>query len=55
MNRAVKSLEPRPHRRANERRHDRNGYHDIGENASGQTVPGLIAYRFYAPLLFSSR
>jgi len=31
-----------------------HGYHDIGENASGQTVPGLIAYRFYAPLLFSN-
>ncbi len=30
------------------------GYHDLGENPSGQTVPGLIAYRFYAPLLFSN-
>lgn len=30
-----------------------HGYHDIGEN-SGQTVPGMIAYRFYAPLLFSN-
>lgn len=31
-----------------------HGYHDLGENPSGQTVPGLIAYRFYAPLLFSN-
>ncbi len=31
-----------------------HGYHDIGENPAGQTVPGLIAYRFYAPLLFSN-
>lgn len=30
------------------------GYHDLGENPHGQTVPGLIAYRFYAPLLFSN-
>ena len=29
-----------------------HGYHDLGENLSGETVPGLIAYRFYAPLLF---
>ena len=27
-------------------------FHDLGENPSGETVPGLIAYRFYAPLLF---
>ncbi|MEI6350423.1 MAG: SulP family inorganic anion transporter [Verrucomicrobiota bacterium] len=31
-----------------------HGFHDIGENPTGQTVPGLIAYRFYAPLLFSN-
>jgi len=31
-----------------------NKYHDLGENPSGQTIPGLIAYRFYAPLLFSN-
>ena len=31
-----------------------HGYHDIGENPTGQTVPGLIAYRFYAPLIFSN-
>ena len=30
------------------------GYHDIGETFEAQTVPGLIAYRFYAPLLFSN-
>ena len=29
-----------------------HGYHDLGENLLGETVPGLIAYRFYAPLLF---
>jgi SulP family sulfate permease len=28
------------------------GFHDIGGTAGTQTVPGLIAYRFYAPLLF---
>jgi SulP family sulfate permease len=31
-----------------------HGYHDLGENPKGETVPGLIAYRFYAPLLFSN-
>ena len=30
-----------------------HGFHDVGETA-GQTVPGLVAYRFYAPLLFSN-
>jgi sulfate permease, SulP family len=31
-----------------------NGFHDVGPSAQGQTLPGLIAYRFYAPLLFSN-
>jgi SulP family sulfate permease len=30
-----------------------HGFHDIGEKP-GPTVPGLLAYRFYAPLLFSN-
>jgi SulP family sulfate permease len=30
-----------------------HGFHDVGETA-GETVPGLLAYRFYAPLLFSN-
>ena len=29
------------------------GFHDLGDT-SGQTLPGLLAYRFYAPLLFSN-
>jgi SulP family sulfate permease len=29
------------------------GFHDLGE-PHAQTLPGLIAYRFYAPLLFSN-
>jgi len=29
------------------------GFHDLGQ-ATGQTLPGLLAYRFYAPLLFSN-
>jgi SulP family sulfate permease len=29
------------------------GFHDVGETG-GQTLPGLVAYRFYAPLLFSN-
>jgi SulP family sulfate permease len=29
------------------------GFHDVGETA-GQTLPGFLAYRFYAPLLFSN-
>lgn len=29
------------------------GFHDLGATET-QTVPGLIAYRFYAPLLFSN-
>ena len=31
-----------------------NGFHDLGDSSQGQTLPGLIAYRFYAPLLFSN-
>ncbi len=30
-----------------------SGFHDLG-SAPAQTLPGLIAYRFYAPLLFSN-
>src|SRR5581483_4856797 len=28
------------------------GFHDLGSDSGGQTIPGLVAYRFYAPLLF---
>ncbi len=31
-----------------------HGFHDVAEGGAGETVPGLIAYRFYAPLLFSN-
>jgi SulP family sulfate permease len=31
-----------------------HGYHDVGDVWLAQTVPGLIAYRFYAPLVFSN-
>ncbi|MEI8042494.1 MAG: sulfate permease [Verrucomicrobiota bacterium] len=31
-----------------------DGFHDLGNTTGGQTIPGLIAYRFYAPLLFSN-
>jgi SulP family sulfate permease len=31
-----------------------HGFHDLGDAATGQTIPGLLAYRFYAPLLFSN-
>ncbi len=31
-----------------------HGYHDVGNVWLAQTVPGLIAYRFYAPLVFSN-
>jgi SulP family sulfate permease len=30
------------------------GFHDLGNTNATQTVPGLLAYRFYAPLLFSN-
>jgi SulP family sulfate permease len=30
-----------------------NGFHDLG-STEPQTIPGLVAYRFYAPLLFSN-
>jgi SulP family sulfate permease len=30
------------------------GFHDLGSAPKAQTLPGLIAYRFYAPLLFSN-
>jgi SulP family sulfate permease len=29
-------------------------FHDLGDAAGGQTIAGFIAYRFYAPLLFSN-
>jgi len=31
-----------------------HGFHDFGDSPVGQTLPGFIAYRFYAPLLFSN-
>ena len=31
-----------------------HGFHDLGSSAAGETLPGLIAFRFYAPLLFSN-
>jgi SulP family sulfate permease len=31
---------------------DGKGFHDLGGIPGTQTVPGLIAYRFYSPLLF---
>ena len=31
-----------------------HGFHDLGDDAVGKTVPGLLVYRFYAPLLFSN-
>ena len=30
------------------------GFHNLGDTATGETIPGFIAYRFYAPLLFSN-
>jgi SulP family sulfate permease len=29
-----------------------DGFHDLGKESEGQTIPGFIVYRFYAPLLF---
>jgi SulP family sulfate permease len=29
-------------------------YHDLSETPAAQTVPGLIAYRFYSPLFFAN-
>jgi SulP family sulfate permease len=29
-----------------------HGFHDLGDFSQTSTIPGLIAYRFYAPLLF---
>jgi SulP family sulfate permease len=29
-----------------------DGFHDLGKESEGQTIPGFIAYRFYAPMLF---
>jgi SulP family sulfate permease len=31
-----------------------HGYHDFGDTPTGQPIPGILAYRFYAPLLFSN-
>lgn len=32
----------------------RKGLHDIADDDGGNLVPGLLAYRFYAPLIFSN-
>ena len=32
---------------------ENDGFHDLGENPK-ETLPGFIAYRFYAPLLFTN-
>jgi SulP family sulfate permease len=29
-----------------------HGFHDLGDLSQTSTIPGLVAYRFYAPLLF---
>jgi SulP family sulfate permease len=34
--------------------HGTGRYHDLSEGSTAQTVPGLIAYRFYAPLIFAN-
>jgi SulP family sulfate permease len=31
-----------------------HGFHDLGDSSQKQTLPGLIVYRYYAPLLFSN-
>jgi sulfate permease, SulP family len=31
-----------------------HGFHDFGDAPGGQSIPGLLVYRFYAPLLFSN-
>ena len=31
-----------------------HGFHDLGDAPGGETLPGLIVYRFYSPLLFSN-
>ncbi len=31
-----------------------HGFHDLGDTNVGETIPGFVAYRFYAPLLFSN-
>ena len=28
--------------------------HDVGDDAAAQTIPGLVVYRFYGPLLFAN-
>jgi MFS superfamily sulfate permease-like transporter len=29
-------------------------FHDVGDSLEAHTVPGLVAYRFYAPLFFAN-
>jgi sulfate permease, SulP family len=31
-----------------------HGFHDLGDTPNGRTIPGLVVYRFYGPLLFSN-
>ena len=31
-----------------------NHFGDVGDDAAAQTIPGLVVYRFYGPLLFAN-
>jgi SulP family sulfate permease len=31
-----------------------HGFHDLGDTPGGEVIAGLVAYRFYAPLLFTN-
>lgn len=44
----------RPHTTTLVRVHQRKGYHDARRNPDGQSVPGLVLYRFDAPLFFAN-
>jgi len=44
----------RPHDAVLGREDDLKGYHDIERNLAGRQVPGLLLYRFDAPLFFAN-
>ena len=44
----------RPHTAILGRIHNRKGYHDIERHPEGEQIPGLIIYRFDAPLFFAN-
>lgn len=44
----------RPHDAVLARAHEGGGFHDLGDEVQRETIPGLLVYRFYGPLIFAN-